>query len=170
MLLVRSGKFKMWKKHDGKGRPVGESSSRSEKHKSRCISCVLAACFRTHHATSARNTPRSRAPWTTKRKGANIFMASMRVCKKMQKRATNTAVKAATPRRVRRAMRSKHDVSQRANSRGSSIQFMNRGEKEQDTGVEEDEFLGGWLVPLGGIHVLLSRHPSVLQRFIFLNI
>jgi hypothetical protein len=31
----RAGKFKMWKKHDGKGRPVGDGSSRSEKHKSR---------------------------------------------------------------------------------------------------------------------------------------
>jgi hypothetical protein len=31
----------MWKKHDGKGRPVGEGSSRSEKHKIRWRFCVL---------------------------------------------------------------------------------------------------------------------------------
>ncbi len=37
----RAGKFKMWKKHDGKGRAVGGGSSRSEKHRSRWRVCLL---------------------------------------------------------------------------------------------------------------------------------
>ena len=38
--------FKMWKKHDGKGRAVGDGSSRSEKHKSRWCVCSLSRAFK----------------------------------------------------------------------------------------------------------------------------
>ena len=60
----------------------------------------------------------------TKRKGANTFMASMRVYKKMRKTAGSTALKAAAPKKERRAMRSKHDVSQDAYARESAIHCM----------------------------------------------